>query len=57
MIALIKRLLSAKPAKLTIPEALIQYKAAQMSNDPEVRKAARDALDRAYRAERAGGAT
>lgn len=57
MIALIKRLLSAKPAKLTIPEALIQYKAAQMSNDPEVRKAASDELDRAYRAERAGGAT
>jgi len=58
MIARIKSLLTAKraPAPLTVAEAVSQYKAAQLSNDAQVRKAARDALDRAYGAVRAGGA-
>ena len=50
MITRIKNLIAAKraPAPLTVAEAVSQYKAAQLSNDAQVRKAARDALDRAY---------
>jgi len=50
MITRIKALITAKrtPAPLTVAEAVSQYKAAQLSNDAQVRKAARDALDRAY---------
>ena len=52
MITRIKTLIAAKraPAPLTVDEAVSQYKAAQLSNDTQVRKAARDALDRAYSA-------
>lgn len=50
MIARIKTMLTPKrtPAPLTVAQAVSQYKAAQLSNDAQVRKAARDALDRAY---------
>lgn len=58
MITRIKNLITAKraPAPLTVAEAVSQYKAAQLSNDVQVRKAARDALDRAYGSLCAGGA-
>jgi len=58
MLSRIRNLLTAKraPAPITVAEAVSQYKAAQFSNDIQARKAARDALDRAYGAVRAGGA-
>ena len=37
----------AKPEPLTVMKALEQYRVAQFSNSPAVRKAASDALDRA----------
>lgn len=50
MFTRIKNLITAKrePTPLTVAEAVSQYKAAQLSNNPETRKAARDELDRAY---------
>lgn len=50
MITKIKNLIAGKTAvaPLTVAEAVAQYKAAQLSNDAAVRRAARDALDRAY---------
>lgn len=51
MIPAIKKLIMGKRKNsLTIAEAASQYKAAQLCNDAKVRKAARDALDRAYAA-------